>query len=675
MSSTAQPIQTAPPGQSVSRGGQSRPKGQSERETLVVIGNGMVSHKLCTRLVEQPAGGRFKIVVFGEENQPAYDRVHLTQFLSGRMPEQLELAPRSWYEQHNIELHLGDPVTTIDREKKTVRSAGGREVQYDQLVLATGSRAFVPPIEGRDLPGVFVYRTLDDLAQIKAYAANCRRAAVLGGGLLGLEAAKALQDLGLQTWVVERGTSLLARQLAPNGGELLRAHAEKLGMKICTGRVTERIEALGDNDRLLQFNTGECLRVQLIVIAAGIRPRDELASGCGLEVTSRGGIRVNDSLQTSDPAVYAIGECASHNNVCYGLAAPGYKMADLLADNLLGKRRRFTGSDQSTRLKLAGIEVSTLGDFQGEGESVSWQAKEGFRELLLVNGRVIGATAVGDWSESSRVQELIERKARLWSWQQRRFIQTGKIWKGEEAQHVSLWPEAALICNCVGVRRGVLTAACNAGCTTIEQLAQRTGASTVCGSCKPLLAALVDAPVSLVRVAGLKTLAVASVSALLLALGVLLTSPIPFAESVQAELHKLDVLWRESFLKQFTGYVLLGLALISLLMSLRKRIRRFTWGEFGYWRALHAVLGTITLIVLVSHTGFRLGRHFNFILMANFLVLALVGALASGVTAWEQRLSPVAGKRLRAFWTGTHIALAWPLPVLVAVHVMMAYYF
>lgn len=645
-----------------------------QTESLVVVGNGMVSHKFCERLMASGVAAKYKIIVFGEERRPAYDRVHLTGYLQGRTPGELLLAPSAWYAEHGIELHLGDPVVSIDRERRVIRSAGGREVTYDRLVLATGSRAFLPPLEGRDLPGVFVYRTLDDLERIKAYAANCKRAAVLGGGLLGVEAAKALKDLQLDAWIVERGSSLLARQLDPEAGTLLRAHVEKLGLHVCTQRETERIEALGD-DRLLQFNTGECLRVQLVVIAAGIRPRDELAAQCGLELGPRGGIRVNDWLQTSDPNIHAIGECASHNGVCYGLAAPGYKMADILAESLVRKPRRFIGSDQSTRLKLTGIEVSTLGDFQADGETLRWRGAEGCRRLVLENGRLVGATAIGEWAEAGRVQELIERNARVWRWQRRRFERTGHIWKGEAVLNVVQWPETAIVCNCVGVRRGALSRACAEGCATVEQLVARTGASTVCGSCKPLLAELVGAPASTVNLAGLKLLGAACVLAALFAITILAARPIPFAASVQLGLHKLDALWRNDVLKQITGYTLLGLALISLLLSLRKRFKRFTWGEFGHWRAVHATLGAITLVVLVSHTGFRLGQNLNSVLMTDFLVLALVGALAGGVAALERRLSPRAAKRLRSFWTGAHIAMAWPLPVLVIMHVVMAYYF
>ena len=645
-----------------------------EPKTLVVIGNGMVGHKLCERLAALEGTARYRIVVFGEEPRPAYDRVHLTDFFAGRGADGLLLASREWYAENAIELHLGDPVVSIDRERRIVRSAAGREVRYDRLVLATGSRAFVPPIEGRTLPGVFVYRTLDDLEQIKAHALYSRRAAVLGGGLLGLEAAKALHDLGLQTWVVERGTSLLARQLDPEGAALLQTHVEKLGLRVCTQREAERIEAIGP-DRLLQFNTGECLRVQLVVIAAGIRSRDELAAQAGLDVAPRGGIRVNDKLETSDPNIFAIGECASHKGVCYGLAAPGYKMAELLAHRLVGRKGSFTGTDQSTRLKLAGIEVATLGDYQADAETIHWRDKTGYRRLLLRNGRLIGASAVGTWMESPRAQELIERGGRLWRHQKRRFTRSGSIWGGKAPLHVSQWPSTALICNCTGVKLGEIHAACATGCATVEQLARRTGASSVCGSCKPLLAELLGAPATLRRVPGLKALLVVSATALVVALMVAFVQPIPFSDSVQGTWRGIDALWREPFWKQASGFTILGLALISLVFSLRKRIRTFAVGEFGHWRAVHATLGMLTLVALVSHTGFRLGQNFNFVLMLNFLALALVGGLAGLVTALERRLSAASGKRLRTFWNGAHVAMAWPLLALVLFHVQMAYYF
>ena len=647
----------------------------SGRQSLVVIGNGMAGYKLCERLVAGGASGKHRITIFGEEPRPAYDRVHLTQVLAGKSPDQLSLAPAGWYADNSLELCTGDPVVAVDRERKVVRSAAGREVAYDRLVFATGSRAFLPAIEGRDLPGVLVYRTLADLEQILAAARTARRVAILGGGLLGLEAAKAIRDLGPETWIIERGSGLLARQLDPEGSRLLQTHVEKLGLHVLTGRETERIEAL-TGDRLLTFNTGEALRVQLVVVSVGIRPRDELAAACGLRLGRRGGIEVDDSLQSSDPAIFAIGECAAHRGTLYGLAGPGFLMAETLAANLAGRRRRFSGADPSTWLKLAGISVATLGDYQAaQGESLVSRPDRGYRRLIVENGRLVGAVAIGDWPEQARIHGAIQSRRRVWRWERRRFLAHGCLWSDRAPKPVSEWPEAALVCNCLGVRRGTLSTACAQGCATVEQLAQATGASTVCGSCKPLLAQFVGAPAVTGALPGAKWLLAGAVLALVLTGGIALLPRLELADSVQGG-WRPDSLWRDSFNRKFTGFTLLGLAVVSLLLSARKRLARFSWGEVGTWRAVHAALGTLSLLALVTHTGFRLGQNLNLVLMLNFLALALLGALAAGVTALEHRLAGGPGaRRIRALWTGAHVALAWPLPVLVGFHVLSAYYF
>lgn len=643
-----------------------------EPQTLVILGNGMAGCKLCERLVE--AGHqRYRIVVFGEEPRPAYDRVHITEFLTGKPAQQLELKSKEWYAGHEIDLHLGDPAVSIDREKRLVRSANGFQVQYDKLVFATGSKAYVPPLPGSDLPGVFVYRTMEDLVAIREWSANCERAAVLGGGLLGLEAAWALLELKVKPWVVERGSGLLARQLNPQASTLLLKHTEKLGMNVCLGRETKAIEPHGD-DLLLQLNTGEALQVQMVIIATGIRPRDELAAACGLKLGPRGGILVNDQLETSDPNIYAVGECAVHNGVIYGLVAPGYRMVDSLVAVLAGKRKRFTGADLSARLKLPGIEVSTMGDFQADAATIVHEDKTHYRRLVIDRGRVVGAVGVGEWPELPRVQELVDRRGRLWSWKTQRFERTGRIWNEEAVRNVAQWPADALVCNCLGVRRGQLSAACAGGCKTVEALAEKTKASTVCGSCKPLLADLVGQAMLFPALKGAGLLMFASACALLLALAISLLKPITIPDTVQI-VSVTKKLWLDSFARQVTGFTLLGISVISLIFSLRKRIKKFTLGNYGWWRAAHGILGLLTLVALVTHTGFRMGQNLNCVLMFNFLALALVGAMAGGVTALENRLSGPAARRLRAFWTGTHIALTWPLPVLITFHIIAAYYF
>lgn len=633
----------------------------------------MVGYRLCERLMAVGAGDLFRLTVFGEEPRPAYDRIHLTQFFSGRDPESLLLAPREWYGANEITLHTGDPVVAIDRERRVVRSASGREVPYDRLVLATGSRAFVPPIEGAQLPGVFVYRTLEDLAAIRDYAAGRHTAAVLGGGLLGLEAAKALHDCRLETHIVESSSGLLARQLNPPASDLLLAAVLKLGLHVRLQRQTMGIDALGAQ-RVLHFNNGETLAVDLVVIAAGVRPRDELASACGLPLGIRGGVLVDDHLQTSDPDIFAIGECASHRGVIYGLAVPGYKMVDVLVDNLLGGHKTFPGADLSAKLKLLGVSVATLGDYQGQGDTVTHQTDAVYRQLVVRDRRVVGAIAIGDWPELGRVQEAIDSRRRLARSLLEDFSQTGTVWPEAGEQSVQHWPANAIVCNCMTVRRSVLGQAMARGCTTVESLARCTGASTVCGSCKPLLAELVGAPVVVTAAKGWRPLLAASAFALLAALAIAWFKPLPVAGSVQGGWQLADF-WHDGFLKQVTGWTLFGLCVVSLLLSLRKRLRWFTLGDFGWWRAAHGVVGVLTLLALISHTGFRLGHHLNFVLMTNFLALALLGALAGGVTALEAKLTGAAARRLRAVWTGAHTVLFWPLPALVLFHMLAVYRF
>lgn len=641
--------------------------------SLVILGNGMASYKLCESLVESGAHTRYRITILGEEVRPAYDRVHLTEFLTGKPADELLLAREDWYAQHGITLHLGDAAVAVDRESRRVRTASGKELPYDRLVFATGSRAFMPTFPGNDLPGVFVYRTLADLAAIRDFAQKGGRAAVLGGGLLGLEAAWALQQLGQQTWIVERGSGLLARQLDPQASGVLLKQVERLGLRVWVGHEAQSIERHND-ELLLQFNTGEALRANLVIVAAGIRPRDELAASCGLRLGGRGGIAIDDFLETSDPNIFAIGECAAHKDVIYGLAAPAYRMVEALAGTLGGKRKRFAGADLSTRLKLPGIEVAVLGDYQANAESIVHLEGQSYRRLVLEKGRLVGAVGIGAWTELPRLQELVDRRGRLWRWRRQRFERTGRLWNDEAAGNVAQWPAEALVCNCVGVRRGVLSAACASGCRTVEQLAQRTKASTVCGSCKPLLAELVGQTLAFPPVRGNGLLITAAALALLLIAAIVWLKPIPFSESVQTPT-LADRLWADTFTRQVTGFILLGISLLSLIFSLRKRIPRFSLGNFGWWRAFHATIGMLTLFALITHTGFRLGQNLNRVLMLNFLALVLVGALAGGVTALERKLNGLAARRLRAIWTWSHILLVWPLPVLIVFHVLASYYF
>jgi nitrite reductase (NADH) large subunit len=278
---------------------------------VIVVGNGLVGYKFCEKLRQRDPA--IDIVVYGEEPRPAYDRVHLSSYFSETGADSLELAPKSWYDQNHIALNTGELVTEIDRASQLIRTHKGREDKFDFLVLATGSSAFVPNIEGVDRNGVFVYRTIEDLYNIESYAKAIKRGAVLGGGLLGLEAAKALLDLGLETDVIEFAPRLMTRQIDNAGSDILQQKLQQLGIRIHTGKSTKVIKGNGKLEGL-EFTDGSTLDTEMLVISAGIRPRDELARSANLEVHPRGGIVVNDIMQTSDPKIFSIGEAACHNN-------------------------------------------------------------------------------------------------------------------------------------------------------------------------------------------------------------------------------------------------------------------------------------------------------------------------------------------------------------------------
>ena len=654
-----------------------------QREKLIVIGNGMASQSFCRFMLDGPNGSShsFEIKVFGEESRPAYDRVHLTDYLSNKNSQSLELVPAHWYAENDIELQTGIRIASINREQKTVVDGGGQEFAYDRLVLATGSAPFVPPIDGVDHPGVFVYRTIEDLESIKQWSKRSKTAAVLGGGLLGLEAARALQDLNLIPHVVEMAPTLMPRQLDRGGSDALREKIERMGVRIHLARRTECIEK-HNGLLVLKFDNGERLAVDMIVVSAGIRPRDELARAADLEVGKRGGIIVDDTLQTSDSSIFAVGECVSHRDVIYGLVAPCYQMSRVLASRFCGGKDIFERGDQSAKLKLMGVNVASFGEPIGAAASaqvVSSRNSSGARTLLVRRRKIVGALGVGDWPELERIRAAINGKKRISHRALDRFQSTGRVWAQTPTDDITKWPPEATVCSCLKIKRSELTTACQQGCGTVAQLADETGASTVCGSCRPLLARMFDHVDDAVgEVAGWRGLLIASVTVLIAAITFGLLGPVPFSKSVSNGLHRLDFFWRDDFWKQVSGYSLLSITALSLAFSLRKRVKRFQFGRFGNWRMLHSILGVVTLFGVLVHTGMHLGANLNLMLMVCFLAINFLGAVTGVVTSMESRVTgrqAIVIRQWRPRLTMLHIFCFWPLPLLIAVHVFCVYYY
>ena len=466
----------------------------SKQETVVVIGNGMVGQRFCERLVEFDTDRRFRIVTFCEEPRAAYDRVGLTSFFAHRDAEQLMLARREWYLENGVELHLGDRASQIDLPSRTVRSDKGVSIAYDYVVLATGSFPFVPPVPGVDKTGVFVYRTIEDLQNIIHYAKSARRCAVIGGGLLGLEAAKAAYDLGLETHVVEFAPRLMPRQVDDLGSRILVRKIETLGVHVHLNKATKAIHGTAGVERM-EFADGESIDIDMVIVSTGIRPRDELARQTGLAIGERGGISVDDRLQTSDPRILAIGECALHGGMVYGLVAPGYEMAEIAAANLTGGDRRFAGADLSTKLKLMGIDVASFGLYEAPVEQATPIVFEDpfagvYKKLLFApdGTRLLGGILVGDASDYGRLAMLAKTEALLPCQPHELIVGTTG---GGAAIGLDALPDTAQICSCNNVTKGTISAAiCDDSIDSLDALKRCTKAGTGCGGCVPMIADL-----------------------------------------------------------------------------------------------------------------------------------------------------------------------------------------
>ncbi len=467
---------------------------------LVVVGNGMVGHRLLEQLVHSRVPD-LKITVLCEERRPAYDRVHLTEFFSGKTAEQLSLVTAGFFEDNGIELRLGEGAVAIERAAHQVRTASGACLDYDRLVLATGSYPFVPNVPGRDRPGCFVYRTIEDLEAIRAAGREARSGAVIGGGLLGLEAAKALKDLGLQTHAVEFAPRLMAMQIDELGGRVLRSRIAELGVGVHTGKNTVEITDGSTARHRLRFADGTELEADLVVFSAGIRPRDELARDAGLALGKSGGIVVDDACRTSDPDIYAIGECALWGGKIFGLVAPGYQMASCVAAQLRGADSKFGGADTSTRLKLMGVDVASIGDAHAQASgarvcSFIDERRQIYKKLVVSEdgARLLGGILVGDAEEYGTLVQMLQNGLPLPA-QPEQLILPAPQGAGRSscALGPAVLPDAARICSCNAVSKGALCAAVAAGATTLAALKQCTRAATSCGGCAPLVTQILKA--------------------------------------------------------------------------------------------------------------------------------------------------------------------------------------
>lgn len=466
------------------------------KTNLVIIGNGMVGHRFVEEIIDKMQSDQFNITIFCQEPRVAYDRVHLSSYFSDFTAEGLSLVQEGFYEEHHINILLNERVILINRQLKQVHSQTGRIVEYDKLIIATGSYAWVPPIKGTDGADCFVYRTIEDLDAIAQCASHCKTGAVVGGGLLGLEAAGALKNLGIQTHVVEFANVLMAEQLDMIGGEQLRHKIEEMGVSVHTSKNTQEILHTPQG-KVMQFVDGTSLEIDFIVFSTGIRANDQLARDCQLDIGARGGIVINDYCQTSDPDIYAIGECACWQGKVFGLVAPGYKMAQIAVVHLLGGNIPFDGADMSAKLKLMGVDVGSIGDAKAKtvGSRSYIYLDENipvYKKLVVSNDnkKLLGAVLVGDTKDYSNLLQLMLNNMDLPEHPDTLILPEHA--GSKPTMGVEALPDSAQICSCFDVTKEKIINAIHAGCHTVAAIKAQTKAGTGCGGCIPLVTQILN---------------------------------------------------------------------------------------------------------------------------------------------------------------------------------------
>ena len=656
----------------------------ANRHPIVIIGTGPVGIRALHLLVNQDPNA--DIVIYGNEPWEPYNRVKLSTFLAGDLDWLGLIRDQKIPDVDSISTRFNCPVKEINRNSKYVLDATGHKQYYSRLIIATGSSPHVPQIKGIEKTGIYRFRSLDDVQKLIARRARSHRTVIIGGGVLGLEAARAMSRQNTNVLVIDHNNSLMSSQLDETSSALLKSHVTALGIIV---HLKSSVKEILGTDRVsgIVLRNGTEIGCDTIVLATGIRPNVDLARKAGLVVGR--GIRVNDALQTSDENIYAIGECAEHRKKIYGLVAPGYEQAKVAVfsisksknESILNKKVSYQGSIASTTLKVVGINVFSIGDIHAEESKgllthfiYKDEEKKIYRKLIVKRRRLIGAISIGEWQQIGRIQESVSNRRFLWPLQLRKFTETGDIDSETYSEDITAWPAHTKICNCTGVTRGELSKAFAQGNSSVDALASCTGASLVCGSCKPQLAQFVGSSPIIEPDKRYKSLLGFSAIALLATALFLFAKNISYTPSVDI-VWQWDKLWRENLLKQITGYTTIGLMICATFISLKKRIKVIKWFEYANWRLVHVIFSVLAIITLVAHSGMRFGENLNFYLMGTVISLIALGTLAGITISVQHKLDYVAAKTIREKFLWAHIFLLWPLPVLLGFHIFKTYYY
>ncbi|MEP1742488.1 MAG: FAD-dependent oxidoreductase [Kangiellaceae bacterium] len=646
-------------------------KSNGTQAPIIIIGNGPVGVRAAELILKKLPNTN--VILFGEESYPAYNRVQLSVYLAGSVSKAQLSNEVEDHQNHRLIEYVGHKVTQIECKKKKVQTESGQTFDYSKLILALGSTPRIPKISNVELQGVHPFRTIQDADKLLSIKNKCRHIFVVGSGPLGLETAVALKQPNNQITLQVR-EKLLSHEIGAGAQLVLSDYLKATGITLVTKNPI--IKLLGSTKvEAVELKDGTCVPCESLILCSGITPNIELANRAGL-VTRRGIVANLDGL-TNDPNIYAIGECSEFENITHGIVAPGLAQAHNCVNHIAGDDRRKPVHVDHIQVKFGDYATAHFGRLAGRDVKVfdyTNRLKGIYRKLVVENQKIVGAVLVGNWEEQNKVKQAVESQSKLSDKQLGNFVDTGFLFENIKQPSVKELPEDYLVCLCQSVSRGELSAAIKAGCRTVETLGQKTKAGVTCGSCQPLLANLLDEPAANLVMRHQTAILVTSILSILLIVLTILFEPLEITQTVQMNWH-IEKIWFDSFWKKVSGFSLLGLCVIAAGLGLRKRWKRFNFGHVDQWRYIHSLVGVVALIMLMIHTGMRMGENLNLILMMVFLAATTTGSLVGVFMAKNHHWSDVKLAKHRLWWSRIHHTLLWMLPPLLGFHILSAYYF